>query len=127
MLIWAAFGASVYGIIWFGQNVLFTAEEQVEQSHYLKDGVVPMSGYWKKIMLSNAFYFGMLALWIIYAAVFLMLILPMTSKLFFVAFYETSKLKKILDIAGAIFITSLALYLLWILHQVVVTARRITR
>src|SRR5436190_24017385 len=36
MLVWAAFGAVVYGIVWFGQNVLFTAQRQAEESHYLR-------------------------------------------------------------------------------------------
>lgn len=112
MIFWAAFGAAVYGFIWLAQNVIFTVEKQVEESRYLKGGVVPVKNYWHRILTSNLAFAGALVAWLFYATVFLAFLLPMASKLFFVAFYEPSTPRQVLDVVGAVLSTAVALYVL---------------
>ncbi len=111
MFFWACFGAIVFSIIWVFQNVIFTVGRELDESHYLRNGVVPFRGYWHKTMSSNLRIVIAAAIWIFYAGLYISLLLPWASKLFFVGMYDPSLSRQLIDISVAVIVNAASLYL----------------
>lgn len=127
MIFWAIFGALVYSLIWFSQNVLFTIGKEVEESHYLKGGVAPEGGYWHRVLLSNLSFIALLVFWVLYMIIFFGFILPWASKMFYNAFYETTVLHRAIDVGGAVLVTAASIYILWAIQHILTASWRAYR
>jgi hypothetical protein len=117
-LFWLLIGCIAYGITRAIQNVFMVAGSEVKNSKYMSGGELPQHNYWRSVLASNMFFMAVAMTSTIYLVLYLWLLLPACSSLFYMGIYHHFNYKGIIDCIGGTLLNVFAMYFLAIFLRI---------
>ncbi len=117
MLFWGLFGIVVYVIIFGLRSTFFAVSSELKKADYLQGGLAPQKHYWQSRLSSIGVFVALFGCWVVYTALFFRLILPNLAKLLSFSLLAPSLVNSLADVFGSIILSSIALYALVALLQ----------
>ena len=127
MAFWLFIGAITYTIIWLLENVVFIAKTEVEESQYVYGSSGLQKRFLESTITSNLFLIFVALVWVSFIAVYLRLLLPLSSQLFHNGLSGGPLYQRFLEVTAAIIGNMLAIYVFLLLRRILTYLWRANR
>jgi hypothetical protein len=123
MALWGFIGALTYGFVWLSKSVFQLVRREVDESHYLREGGLPLRTYWSNALVGNLILGLAIVGWLIYLWLYFRFLLPSSSTLFSEGVYYHDYLQLVV----AVLLNTLGIYGIILLDKTTVYFWRTSR